>query len=1611
MLMRLGSRRLHSEDMAQGAQSRLEDAERRLSAISSNQSSTRAVVAHLAGRIAAHGGQLDRAFELYSSAIEEIPTLRPAIRDIRHILWRQGDKKNILEWLDLQIRSTTHPREAAALYRERGRWVRSVFEDLDATRQCYEAARLASPDDFSVLHALAQTNLEIGDLDAARKTLQRIRELLDDPVYSALLDHRLSSLHRFIDEEDQSAFERLQNAQRGLPDNPILAHDLWLHALQSEAPEQIAVALQAQLQLRRDLPPSSAFLGNAASVVAEHCDPRVALKLLRASAEHSAQRLDGWAHLFRVAQAQEDSATSIVALLARIKILNEGAPHERAQAWCNLGELLSKSDRNDARSLACFRKAVELDPQHRLASQCLLEGLREQQHWKAFVEFVAFWADRSDTDADANERAVWLEDAAFVCARYLDAPDAATKLLNAALRHDPRYIPARAALTQLYFENHLDENAYEIISQELKDDKTSATRKNYLRTVVCHVLMQRLELPSLVHECAQLVEESPHDLAALLSLARRYSALGQSEAEQDIFLQVAEFSSNDRMKSHWLALAGMLALERGQYEVATVYFHDAHAQDESDYAILRYLEVVSHRLDDTTALTDSLRQQIGREACTQATRLELARWLRNEDPEQSAELIDQVLEENPWSWTALRQAAQNRAARSDLRSQAELQLRLALRCNPSHAASRLLLRSAHAQWRSQQEQEIILDTLNQCSAHELSSGFKSWVRTQVIAKHCPAMLWPLVRKHLIEEPEHPVTRLMVARWRLQEQDPQKTGWALARMSDAQPKDALLAHELWGYAHQTGQPALVKRALSRWADCLSAAPSLQRWAMWWVEYLNLRADLHLGEWSNAYQHYRTLSTGVIQHLADTPLVERICEHHDQQPLRNAVSRLKLVRTEQRSKALRLHTNLWIADILAKGGEHQEALRRCEQILTTTPTFMPAHYLRLDILQRCTHDADAEQRSLRAEAYLEFAAHHPIAKIRARAMHLAAQDQIQASLLLSPQVSPEAWSTLCEAFVQDPLNDAIFEDCFRYSTQYSDLPRPSSMVQALAQRLEELSTCAASDPAIVQSLHGALAMCPPLGALTLLESWNEKRPTSVAITLLRARCLAELQRWPELVQTLQQAAQHETIPRKREIITRWTAEALERCDDLQGAFDIWIELRASSRDQNTAHTAAERAVELAQAMGDTEQVCRVLEHLIRQSPADLQARWIESRVLAGPLGTISAETTQDWLSSVLATPSPSLPVIAQLHEHLCQENGQKQAHAPLRWAITRQQHRLQWACQTAQTCPFDLVNLSHSLGRFFSMVGDPDGAYLATAVIEHLAPQRLKGPSCDILRSEPWPLPERPRFSIYPYIFFNLSSIRLLRRLVHLRNFSAELPQMRVTAAVDGKPLSPDRDAYRIVQNLAGLMGLRQVHVLVDLQQQELVHAHWDQGQPQIVLSRKVYNAPMAPRSRDLIGRALFRLSIGGDPLWRCLEPRKRITLALLGDAITHPEQIETLSEKILDPEFLSSLMSEYQKDESRCAFETNASWDTQDLLRQAADLDQSLMNAEDRAGLLCSADPRAALAICARRDNPEGTAVMHLTSYILSEIHLEIRRHLGYQHHAELQEHDLEEVSA
>ncbi|MCA9636665.1 MAG: hypothetical protein KC420_11615, partial [Myxococcales bacterium] len=206
----------------------------------------RAVVAVTCGRWCAGRGEDNEALRLLAHALELVPDLRPAMRLLYRLYLRRGDVRSAVRYLDQEIRATRHPREAAALYRERGKLVETHFGDRNAALQCYQAALKATPRDLAVLRSVETIALHQGNIFNLIANLELQLEVLHDPPAVAGILRDLALLESRRGGDLRLASDMLGTALEEVNGHLSVAQDLYRVAALASDVEMELRALEAE---------------------------------------------------------------------------------------------------------------------------------------------------------------------------------------------------------------------------------------------------------------------------------------------------------------------------------------------------------------------------------------------------------------------------------------------------------------------------------------------------------------------------------------------------------------------------------------------------------------------------------------------------------------------------------------------------------------------------------------------------------------------------------------------------------------------------------------------------------------------------------------------------------------------------------------------------------------------------------------------------------------------------------------------------------------------------------------------------------------------------------------------------------------------------------------------------------------------------------------------------------------------------------------------------------------------------------------------------------------------------------------------------------------------
>ena len=385
---------------------------------------------------------------------------------------------------------------------------------------------------------------------------------------------------------------------------------------------------------------------------------------------------------------------------------------------------------------------------------------------------------------------------------------------------------------------------------------------------------------------------------------------------------------------------------------------------------------------------------------------------------------------------------------------------------------------------------------------------------------------------------------------------------------------------------------------------------------------------------------------------------------------------------------------------------------------------------------------------------------------------------------------------------------------------------------------------------------------------------------------------------------------------------------------------------------------------------------------------------------------------------------LDVLRELHRALLKLERREEAKATLLAGVA---HHRAWLRAEGVRSKFKATQdhgIDHApvrgLRELFEILGDIDGVYLSTAIIEVTGSGHddARWKPCDALQTEPWPLPAAQDGKPLDLLVGDLPcshALDLLHEGVFLLSELPGAPPPPVDIA--GRPSLPSNSGVVMVARaLADALGLSQPLVFVDPDENDGVVAHLGSS-PTLIVGRKINSTPFAPRSRDLLGRAVMRLATGGDYLHASdAEPRvlgilmglcRSLGIELPEEAFASIGRDAPVIDRSLADWVVKSLPDAASRVDLVSAARSFAqSTDTFGPKRMR----DAMTMAQDRAGVIASADPRPALERLLEAGDRKVLVQERATAllgYLLSDDHLGLRRSLGYQialaHEGELEE--------
>jgi len=1552
-------------------------------------------------------GELNEAIRHLGHALDMVPDLRPAMRLLHRVYLDRGDVRSAVMYLDQEIRATRHPREAAALYRERGLLVEAYFHDLSAAQQCYQAALKATPRDLAVLRAVERVSLARGDVFWLIANLESQLEVLQDPGVAAGVLHDLAMLESRHRGDLGLAGDLVLGALDLLPGHPLLASDLFRIAEVAGDTELMLHALELEADAR---PPGGRAmpLARASLALRDVRERQAALQLLQAAAHDQPHSFSLWRGLEELAMGMSRYDVALDALVGQLRALTAGEDTTlRAELYYRIGRLaLFRLDRS-TQGLAAMRRALRHNPAHVPALEDTGRFLGAGGMWSQLLELERIEIAAAKANGLSNEElALAHMRAGQLLEERLAEPDGARRQYEAAMAIAPAYRPARDRLERLLHQAG-DRPALQLFyAAELAAAKTSP-RRAFLLSVLAQLHAADDDVGPPIEFLQALQLERPDNVGTLQLLARLLAKAGRDTELLVVTDREIALTRSPARIAKLLHRAGELALAAGDHPAATTYFSRALDAVDDHQPALESLGRVLRETGEWGSLVDLLRKELlyandrGRQASIQ---LEIASILSTKlgRPEEALEELTALLSRWPRHLPALH-AAESLASRLD-RDDVLIGLieQHIAAVNGPRTRALLLHRAASRRSVAGDDAGAIRD---------LVRALELWPQLGVARAQLLRLyeklgqsreLQSFAEAGLTAERGADDRRAMAVQLAELSPKPVVAIQYLGAVAEARPDDYIiqlrLARACGQAARSSRQAGALTTALGRFDD---GAPANDA-GLAMLRYRAARAEEAAGNLDAAdagYTRILDLDPGdVLARRGRLRLKER---------RRESVGRSLADLQGGADAAGTPSERAALLTIAAEQHEHRIDLRAAldcaDAAITACEGYQPAWHTRARILERLgdaqsIQEAIATLRRLAAMQRDKSNRSRTLCRAGALAMRAGAEDDLIAT----------SWSLFSEAFAADPSSDRAFAGLQRTRARQTDLSDPT-LAGPLRTRLQTWIDARNVRSGALRDLARAAAdVAGPQAAVDLLELGMPLVEDDAGLHVDLARNLARLDRWRAAVGHLERALALEMSPERRAALHFFAGDALERAGDPGGAAAHYIEAGTGGYHPKHALRAADR---LSAQVGDLPRRVAALEALVEIADGPERAQSLRSLAEVHRTQLGQPDVAVDLMRELLLLRPTDVDVALELRRLLIKLGRDDEATAVSFAAIAHQRAWLRAAATTADHQPEATALPVLGLLRLFDSQSELDGEYLCAAALEILAPQLVPpGRSCDELVTDAWPLP-RPQegrsFDGFITDLTHTAAFDLLREGVF---YLGELPGT-APATVDMTPsrsLSANTPLVIAVRAIANAMGVPQPLVFVDPAQEYEIEARLA-GAPALVVGRRLAAAPFTASARDRIGRALMRLATGGDGVHHNAEPTRLLALcvALCQSCgvtldVVHP----------YDRKFANDVAAGLPGRDTMQHIAPTAL-----VFRDASEsldpnvLQATLAMAEDRAGILASGDPRAALEHLRRIGELGKARGAMLVGYMLSDDHLGLRRQLGYVLEMNVPRRRSQEVSA
>ncbi len=1581
----------------------LQEVLRALSSTPQGNPQLRAALATTCARWLLLRGDEDGALAHLGHALEMVPDLRPAMRLMYRVYLSRGDVRSAVMYLDQEIRATRHPREAAALYRERGQLVEAHFRDLAAAQQCYQAALKATPRDLAVLRAVERVSLARGEPFGLMANLETQLEVVRDGALSAGLLHDLALLEARHKGDLALAGDLLLAALDIAPGHLLLVTDLFriaevagdtelmLHALEIEA--------EARPPERRAMP-----LARAAVTLREQRERAGALQLLQAAARSQPSNASLWRSLEELSMATSRHDVALEACVGQLQAMGDGEdPTARAELFYRMGKLaLFRLDRS-TEGLAAMRKALRLNPGHVPAIEDTGRFLNANGMWAQLLELVKLEiANASQAGLTRGELALAHLRSGQLMEERLGELDGARECYENALAANAGFRPARDRLERILHQQDDGPALRTYYTDELNRAKTPA-RRHFLLSVLGQ-LYARDEDPALaIKYLANLLKENPRHLPSIQVLARILARAGRQRELLKVTEQEVALTTGVNRKAKLLHRAGELAMAAGERDRARQFFEDALEAVDDHLPSLDALGTMLREDEDWEGLVALLRKKLlyaNDRARQVGLQLEVATLLASRldrKPEALAELI-KLLERWPRHLPALHAAEGLASALGDHRSLLPLLEQHINAVTGPRTRALLLHRAASLRARHDDEEGAIRD---------LVRALELWPQLGVARAELLRLYERLGRSRELQAfaeagltSERGADDRRAMALQLAELSPKAVVAIqyLGAVAEARPEDYVTQLRLARACRQAGRPSREAGALRSAAEAFAEQLPPEDPHLLALRYRAARAEEAAGNLDQADAAYaKVLDVDPGHDLARRGRL-RIKARKREVGLTRSATELEAAARKAKSPA---HTAAYLtiaADLHERRQDLDGALKSIDAALLACPPYLPALHARARLLERrgmAVPGADA------LETLEELAGR--LASPRYRAVALCRAGTLALSRGTRDEPNERAWQMFAAALAADPSSDRAFRGLRRTLAVHGTDGSPP-LAEALTARLASMRERNILGPSSLRDLARLAAdLEGPQLTVEVLETGLDLAPNDAGVRVDLAQAHARLGQWPQVVAELEQALSRELSPERKAALHYFAGDAHQRVGNLAAAVPHLLAAGQGGYHPKYALTSADR---IAAKVGDLAHRVEALQLLVEIGDGPERVAGLRSlaRLHRGPLA--QPDVAVERMRELLLLRPTDLDVITELWRLLKSLERGDEATAVLLAGVAHHRawlrssglraHPLLGRHPTSSTADGEPLSGAPVAGllRLFEAMGEADARYLATAVLEVVEPDAIApGRRCDELVTEPWSLPNGQEGRPFDGLVGDLPASAALDLLRDGVFYLGSIPDA-APPAIDRtlqRALPPNSAAVIVTRALSEAMGVPLPRVFVDANDEDHVRAYIG-GNACLVVGRRINAAPFGAAARDAIGRALLRLATGGDALHHQLSADQVISLLL---ALCSAAGVDLQTLPPHDPAYLERVRSGMTGgtlsdllDLAVTFADGGDSFDPQQLI-------ETLHVAEDRAGAVCAADPRPRLHDLAAQGLLGSARGASVVGYLLSDDHLTLRHSLGY----------------